>query len=158
MARRFGKSGSEAEKNFRKLCESYGIALEDGSPSKSSDFSIFPNILAEVKSTTENSFSFKQGHAKGKELARSEKQWKNLKEKSEEFPWLEVVYPVYYSKKKEWKWFRIPDEPTPLNFKRGMQIESLMDIICKRQREFRAWLESTTPLENQPEMAAKIFS
>ena len=133
---KFGKSGGIAENLFRKLCESYGIELEDGSPSKSSDFTIFPNVLAEVKSTVENTFSFKQGHAKGKELARSEKQWRKLKAKAEKFPWLEIVYPVYYSKRKEWKWFNIPDEPNPLNYKRGMPIEALMVILKERQREF----------------------
>ncbi len=131
---KFGKSGGVAEKLFRKLCESYGIELEDGSPSKSSDFTIFPSVLAEVKSTVENTFSFKTGHARGKELARSEKQWRALKSKQEKFPWVEIVYPVYYSRKKEWKWFNIPDEPKPLNYKRGMPIESLMVILKERQK------------------------
>lgn len=147
MARKFGKSGNEAERLFRKLSESYGIALEDGSPNKSSDFTVFPNILAEVKSTITNSFSFKTAHAKGKEYSHGESQWRNLRSKVDQFPWLEVFYPVYYSKKKEWKYFKMPEEPTPLHYKKGLPIEELMLYIVKKQSEFRMWAESSTAEE-----------
>ena len=152
MARKFGKSGNEAERLFRKLCESYGIELEDGSPSKASDFTIFPNVLAEVKSTTTNSFSFKVAHRKGKEFSHGESQWLKLRSKKEAFPWVEIVYPVYYLTRKEWRWFILPEEPKPLHYNRGMPIDDLMILLGQKQRKFSEWVEGRVSEEEPQEL------
>lgn len=143
---KFGRGGMIAEKNFRKLAESWGIELEDGSPSKAGDFTIFPNFLAEVKSTSSPAFNFSDHSAHGT------RQWEKLVAKFEKFPWVVIVYPVWYSNPGEWRYFDFPKEPKPLRFKEGKNVDELFSIIKKAQDEFASRLISMSPTLYEPSL------
>lgn len=128
-----GNRGGPTEREFRKLAERHGIAIEDGSPSKAADFMVFPNVLVEVKCVSRKSFQFSNDSARGY------RQWERFAGKITTYPWIEIIYAVWFTRFKEWKWFRMP-ETVPkgyaLRYKDGMDIDVLMGVLKGRQDRY----------------------
>ena len=118
--------GSAAEGILLKMLLQNGIEAEHGSPSSPGDIVVPPNVIIEIKDPKGNSYSFKQHSGKG------EAQWNALNEKKERFPWLEIFYVVRFHRK-EWRYFHLPDEPSPLRLKEGGEIGALLHLILERQ-------------------------
>ncbi len=118
--------GSAAEGILLKMLLQNGIEAEHGSPSRPGDIIVPPNVIIELKDTINSSYSFKEHSGKG------EAQLITLRGKVEQFPWIEVFYVVRF-RRKDWRYYPIPESPGPLRLKDGRPIAHLMDMLKEKQ-------------------------
>ena len=134
--------GTAAEGILLKMLLQNGIEAEHGSPSRPGDIIVPPNVIIELKDTINSSYSFKDHSGKG------EVQLETLRKKLEQFPWMEVFYVVRF-RRKDWRYYPIPESPGPLRLKEGRPIAHLMDMLKEKQALLANALRETAVSQSQ---------